>query len=226
MKLTASTLLFTILATAYSHAQSSDWDIRCSDAKSCQALAGNRVWVKDSAVPVCPTTDRMKNCVRARVNSSLVITGAVPDPDLTVHWLLTVKTEEGKTGYVDTSNAHLLTFKDPTPAIAERKRRATEQAEQKRKQDEADAATIASTPPEIYEKACILAAAERLPRIPGIEIVSSRAKPLPDEAAKKASPNFFWRMIEIDAKAAGQSVTYTFVCGKGARTPAVISGVH
>jgi hypothetical protein len=89
-----------------------------------------------------------------------------------------------------------------------------------RKQQEADVAALAAVPRANLEKACILAAAENLPRIPGIEITGSRVSPLPAE--HKSEPHIFMMLVHIDAKAAGQTVTYNFMCGRGAQTPPII----
>jgi hypothetical protein len=207
------------------HAQPSDFNISCSSSEGCKALVGKRVWVKYAAVPVCPTADKRKNCSDARVNSSLLITDAVPPQPGDFSWSFAVKTQDGKTGYISETNSHLLTFKDPSSAIAAQKRLTAQKAEEKRAQNEADAATIAAAAPAPYETACILAAAEHLPRIPGITIVNTQAKPLPPEKSENAPPYIFWRIIEIEVTAAGQKANYKFLCGKGVRGPAVINAL-
>jgi hypothetical protein len=219
---------FLLSLTAYpmdAHAQLSDFDLSCISAESCKTMVGKRVWVKHNAVPVCPTKDARKNCFDAHVNSSLLITGTVPPPPGDFRWLFAVKTQDGKTGYVLQANSHLLTFKDPASVIATQRRLAAQKAEDRRLQDEADAAAIAASPPAPYETACIFAAAERLPRIPGITIVNTQAKPLPPKRSEKAAPYIFWRIIEIEVTAASQKATYKFLCGKGVRTPAAITAL-
>lgn len=72
---------------------------------------------------------------------------------------------------------------------------------------------------ESFDKPCILAAAEHLPRIPGIEIIASRTKALPADLQAKLDHGLFHTLVEIDAKAAGQDTTFQFFCvagGKGA----------
>lgn len=66
---------------------------------------------------------------------------------------------------------------------------------------------------EEFDQACKLAAAERLPRIPGIEIVGEpRLLPLPPEVAKQVDQATYQRLVEVDAKAAGQTPTFRFFC--------------
>lgn len=58
------------------------------------------------------------------------------------------------------------------------------------------------------EKACVLAAAERLPRIPGLAVDKSRVRPVPvDHKGGAAS-----MIVDIDISAAGQSDTYSYLC--------------
>lgn len=91
-------------------------------------------------------------------------------------------------------NAHLLTFTDPRPAADARKRKAAQEQAKCREQADADAAALAAMAPEVNEKACILSAAERLPRTPGIEIKASRTKALPPDS--KQEPSLFYRVVQ------------------------------
>jgi len=68
-------------------------------------------------------------------------------------------------------------------------------------------APAAAQPAEFSSKLCILEAAQKLPAIPGIVIVDSRAKPMPVKPSD--SPTF---NVEIDTKAAGKDATFGFVC--------------
>jgi hypothetical protein len=68
------------------------------------------------------------------------------------------------------------------------------------------------------EKLCILSAAQKLPTIPGITIIRSRAKD-ETEAAKKSTVRGGTVVVEIDISAAGVEGTFKFVCGYGPREP-------
>lgn len=67
-----------------------------------------------------------------------------------------------------------------------------------------------------FEKPCIMAAAEYLPRVPGIDIQASRTKPLPAEITAKLDQSIYHAIVELDAKAAGIAETYRFVCSAAA----------
>lgn len=139
----------------------------------------------------------------------------------------------GGVGYVSENDFERAAKEDPKivtererqrtqKASADRKK-TTEAAEAKRKkQAQDDDAEIAKMPREAFTTPCILAAAERLPRIAGISIEASRAIDLPAGTARE--PGSFQAIIEIDAKAAGVAATYHFVCAKGLRTPPIIVG--
>jgi hypothetical protein len=195
-----------------------DSDIRCYSDNTCAALKGRRLWVTINNNEMCDSTTAPKGCRAIRPGFSVVVEDVVGSGILDKYFK--VKTDDGKIGFINHVNSHLLTFKDPRPAQEARKKQAAADAERKRQEDEMDAAIIAATPKEQLEKTCILAAAERLPRIPGIEIIASRAKPVPTEF--KTSPGAFMTLVEIDAKAAGLNETYNFVCAKGARTPPIV----
>jgi hypothetical protein len=91
------------------------------------------------------------------------------------------------------------------------------------KQATEDEAAMATMPVETFSTPCILAAAERLPRIPGITIEASRAVPLPSGFKKELG--LYQTIIEIDAKAAGVSATYRFACVKGLRAAPLVTGL-
>lgn len=195
-----------------------DADIRCYSDSTCAALKGKRLWVTINNNEICSGLTAPKGCRIVRPGFSFIVEDVVGEGVLDKYFR--VRTDDGKAGYINHANSHLLTFKDPKPGQEGHKKQAAAEAEQKRKQDEADEAVIAAMPKEQLEKSCILAAAERLPRIPGIEIIASRAKPVPTDF--NPSPGTFMTLVEIDAKAAGLNETYNFVCAKGARTPALI----
>ncbi len=67
---------------------------------------------------------------------------------------------------------------------------------------------LAQSDNSLLEKTCILAAAEKLPNIPGMTILASRTKPR--ARASKSEPAV--TDVEIDVKAAGLDATYTFLC--------------
>lgn len=76
---------------------------------------------------------------------------------------------------------------------------------------------------EDFEKPCILAAAEHLPRIPGIEIKASRTEPVPPAMAAPLKAALFSALVHIDTRAAGQDATFNFVCAIGKNTPIVVT---
>ena len=69
---------------------------------------------------------------------------------------------------------------------------------------------LAQNAPSILQKACIVAAAEKLPKVPGIEILGTRIRTF--KTIYGSSEN---ETIDIDIKAAGLTVTYSFGCTKG-----------
>lgn len=200
-------------------------NLDCFSESTCKALVGKRVWVIHSALPVCPTQDMLKGCTNGRVGSRLIVTGVVHDAGGLPIWNYKVKTETGTTGFVSGANSHLLTFKDPRPGELARKQKALEEEAKRRAQQDADAKVIAAMPPEVYEKACIIAAGERLPHVPGTQVLASRALMLPPEKQAQIPPWHFYRIVEIDVKTVGQNVTYSFLCAKGLRTPPFIEAL-
>ena len=91
------------------------------------------------------------------------------------------------------------------------------------------------------EQKCILAAAQGLPRIPGLVIVSSRAKPMLEDLQKnwqlqrdrykgfvnaqgpsKKDLPISALVVEIESRAAAQDVTFSFTCFSAAGLPAVV----
>jgi hypothetical protein len=94
----------------------------------------------------------------------------------------------------------------------------------RRKQAEEDEIVMSSMPVETLSAGCILAAAQLLPRIPGISIEASRAVPLPPEYKKE--PGLYRTIVEIDAKGAGVAATYRFICVKGPRSPSMVTGIR
>ena len=67
----------------------------------------------------------------------------------------------------------------------------------------------ASLPPE--DRACITAAANKLPPVTALGIKGSRALPQPQES-KGLRPGIYRVTVEIDVSVAGQSSTYVFNC--------------
>ena len=63
----------------------------------------------------------------------------------------------------------------------------------------------------IAEKLCIITAAQELPRVPGLEIKASRITAAPPDYAANQEMKYFG--TEIDVTAAGQIMTFAFVCG-------------
>jgi hypothetical protein len=73
----------------------------------------------------------------------------------------------------------------------------------------------------LEEKLCILNAAQRLPSIPGLLITASRTKEPPQGTKPRKDTRFLG--VEIDARAAAQEVTFSFVCGVSRGTAAVVA---
>lgn len=72
-----------------------------------------------------------------------------------------------------------------------------------------------SVPALADDKTCILAAAERLPRIAGLQIKESRTRPLPPDIAKRwTAGGKLPVIIDLDYAAAGVTDTATFMCAK------------
>jgi hypothetical protein len=61
------------------------------------------------------------------------------------------------------------------------------------------------------DRACITAAAGKLPRVAALEIKGSRALPQPQSQGRR-NPNVYHVMVEIDVSVAGHSSTYVFNC--------------
>lgn len=72
-------------------------------------------------------------------------------------------------------------------------------------------------------KDCIITAASRLPKIPGIEIKTSRTEPVPAELGGPLKNAMFSALVHIDTRAAGQDATFNFVCAIGKNTPIVVT---
>jgi hypothetical protein len=194
----------------------SDADIRCYSAETCQVLTGKRVWIKDSSVQACPKASAA-GCKRLPIGTSFVIVGVIDDA---IAKQFRIRTDAGLTGYVSVANAHLLTFRDPRPAAKAATKRKAAESEAKARQQAEDEKALAAMSQGDLQKGCILAAAERLPRIPGIQIINSRISAMPSET--KIEPGTYMTLVHIDAKAAGQDVTYNFLCARGARTPSIV----
>jgi hypothetical protein len=62
----------------------------------------------------------------------------------------------------------------------------------------------------VEDRACITAAAAKLPNVAALKIEGSRA--LPQPAAQGRAPNVSNVKVEIDVNVAGQSSTYVFNC--------------
>lgn len=72
------------------------------------------------------------------------------------------------------------------------------------------------------DKTCVLAAAERLPRIAGLQIKETRTRPIPDEMrAKWTAGGELPVLVDVDYAAAGVSDTATYLCAIAAGRPMV-----
>jgi hypothetical protein len=220
IRIVLALLTMTVAADAQMY-RPEDSSINCIGREDCQRLVGRQLWVTVNHNEICATINPRTGCRKIPPEFGVRVEGIAGDGPLDLYFR--VRAQDGKVGYISRSNAHLLTYTDPRPAREARKREQAAEAKRRDLQAKADADALAAMRKEDLEKACILAAAERLPRIPGIVINSSRAVPLPPEIPQK--PLVFTTSVEIAATAAGQSVTYLFVCAKGARTPSIIHPV-
>jgi hypothetical protein len=65
-------------------------------------------------------------------------------------------------------------------------------------------------------KSCVLSASQKLTKLPGLQIIASRAKPTAAPAGEPAPfPGAKYLDVEIDAMAAGQRSTFVFFCITG-----------
>lgn len=199
--------------------RASDSELHCLSTESCSRLIGRKVWGTINTSEICSEVNPAKGCRKLSIGTVMTIDGVTGAGSLDTFFLM--RLADGRTGFVRTANAHLLTLTDPRPAQEAEKKRQQAADVKSAQQAAADAAVIAATPKADLEKGCILAAAERLPRIPGIQITSSKALDLPP--AHKPPAGAFMGLVEIGAKAAGQDVTYSFICARGARTPFLIT---
>ncbi|QND73151.1 hypothetical protein [Tardiphaga robiniae] len=194
-------------------------DLRCYSDQSCRELIGLKVWGARNISELCEEVNPVGRCRKLPVGTAMTIEAVTGTGLLDTFFLM--KLADGRTGFVRTANAHLLTLVDPKPAQEAAKKRQIETTEKAKEQEAADAATLAATPKADLDKGCILAAAERLPRIPGIQIGATKTADLPVEY--KPSPGVYMTMVEIAAKAAGQDATYSFLCAKSVRGPTLVT---
>lgn len=73
-----------------------------------------------------------------------------------------------------------------------------------------DAARMVSADKTILEKRCVLSAAERLPKIPGIVVKDSRVTGPPPNI--KLDPAIFTTTVEFGVSAVGQDAVYRYLC--------------
>ena len=156
-----------------------DASIRCTSNDDCRRLIGRKLWVAVNKNEICTTIQPSTGCKSIPINFGITVQDVASIGSGLLDHYFKVRAQDGSIGYINTVNAHLLTYTDPAPSIAAKKKRDEAEALKKAKQSQQDAAMIASTPKETFEKACILAAAERLPKIPGIQIKNSKGGPLP-----------------------------------------------
>lgn len=200
-----------------------DGDIRCYSDASCDKLVGKRVWVTINQSSICPTMVDYKSCRKVSPGFTFVIRGSDKSSDGSEYHV--IKTDDGKAYYYLVANSHLLTLTNPKIALDKARTAEAKRSMEKQRQTEADIKHLASIPRSDLERACILSAAERLPRIAGLEIKSSKAAPLPSNV-DQPGPDQFMTLVTFEIKAAGQDATYTYICARGARTPNMIHGVR
>jgi hypothetical protein len=71
--------------------------------------------------------------------------------------------------------------------------------------------SVQAQQPSLEDRACITAAAGKLPNIAALKIEGSRALPQ-QSAQERRDPNVSSVKVEIDVSVAGQSSTYVFNC--------------
>jgi hypothetical protein len=64
----------------------------------------------------------------------------------------------------------------------------------------------------VEDRACITAAANKLPPVSALGIKGSRALPQPKQSKGQRNPDVYRVTVEIDVSVAGQSSTYVFNC--------------
>ena len=64
----------------------------------------------------------------------------------------------------------------------------------------------------VEDRACITAAANKLPPVTALGIKGSRALPQPQQSKGRRSPDVYRVTVEIDVSVAGQTSTYVFNC--------------
>jgi hypothetical protein len=66
----------------------------------------------------------------------------------------------------------------------------------------------------VEDRACITAAANKLPPVTALGIKGSRALPQPQQSKGRRNPDVHRVTVEIDVSVAGQSSTYLFNCAR------------
>lgn len=89
------------------------------------------------------------------------------------------------------------------------------------------AALIASTASAetLQERSCIMAAAVKLPAVPGLAVVASRMKVAPLDEKQRQAGATFGGVVELDIKAAGQDSTFGFYCLSSDKTGPLVSAL-
>src|SRR5262249_38871488 len=73
-------------------------------------------------------------------------------------------------------------------------------------------------------KSCVLSASQKLTKLPGLQIITSRAKPTASRTGEPPPfPGAKNLVVEIDAMAAGQRSTFVFFCITGPELTTTVS---
>ena len=185
-------------------------------------------WPKYSTigVAICPNKNKVNESDCPKEKGSITIVGSLNDNiGRTVY---NVQHANGQGFISEYQYEYDLVSEDPKVTADKERQRAAAASEARKKKiaatedkrkklAEEDAAKLAAMPQQELEKNCILTAAQKLPRIPGIEIIKSEALPVSPES--KPEPGIFQRIVVIDIKAAGQEAKYSFVCATGPGKP-------
>lgn len=84
------------------------------------------------------------------------------------------------------------------------------------------ALVVLASPAAADDKTCILAAAERLPRIAGLQIKETKTRPIPDDMrAKWTAGGDLPVLVDVRYDAAGVSDTATYLCAIAAGRPLI-----
>ncbi|MFK4538028.1 hypothetical protein ABIA00_006211 [Bradyrhizobium ottawaense] len=77
----------------------------------------------------------------------------------------------------------------------------------------------------LQERSCIMAAAIKLPAVPGLAITASRMKDAPPDEKQRQAGATFGGVVELDVRAAGQDSTFGFYCLSSEKTGPLVTSL-